>query len=55
MREVVLKGIEALTLSAAYIFAFNPMLHRLKITTADACLDMGQEILDVTGRIKTSQ
>ena len=36
IREVVVKGIQALTLSAAYIFAFNPMLHRLKIATADA-------------------
>jgi hypothetical protein len=49
IREVVVKGIQALTLSAAYIFAFNPMLHRLKIATADTCLDMAQEALDPPG------
>lgn len=34
IREVVVEGIEALRRSSAYIFAFNPMIHRLKITTS---------------------
>jgi hypothetical protein len=46
IREVVVKGIQALIVSAAYIFAFNPMLHRLRISTADASLEMTQEPLD---------
>src|SRR5438552_18604217 len=30
IRPVVVKGIHALQLSTAYIFAFNPMLHRVE-------------------------
>ncbi|MGD0813453.1 MAG: hypothetical protein ABSA83_07605 [Verrucomicrobiota bacterium] len=45
IREDVVKGIQALSLSAAYIFAFNPMLHRLKVGTPDGTLDMAQEAL----------
>ena len=46
IRAVVVKGIQALTASAAYIFAFNPMLRSLKITTQDSPIDMEQEPLE---------
>ena len=46
IRPVVVKGIQALHLSAAYIFAFNPMLHRLRIATPEASLAMAKEPLD---------
>jgi hypothetical protein len=45
VKEVVLGGLEALKLSAAYIFAFNPMLHRLTVATADESLQLSRENL----------
>ena len=42
IREVVLQGIQALRRSAAYIFAFNPMLQRLKISTLADSVDLTQ-------------
>jgi hypothetical protein len=42
IREVVLQGIQALRRSAAYIFAFNPMLQRLKISTPTDSVDLTQ-------------
>ncbi len=46
IRPVVLKGIESLRHSAVYIFAFNPMLHRLTITTQESSLAMVKESLE---------
>lgn len=46
IREVVAKGIHSLKLSAAYIFAFNPMLQRLKISALDGSVDLTQEALE---------
>jgi hypothetical protein len=46
IREVVLKGIESLRRSAAYIFAFNSMLQRLKISTPDGPVDLTRRELD---------
>jgi hypothetical protein len=40
IREIVLQGIQALRRSAAYIFAFNPMLQRLKISTPTDTVDL---------------
>ncbi len=46
IRPIVVKGIEALRQSAAYIFAFNPMLRRLTITTPEGSMVMAKEPLD---------
>jgi len=46
IRSVVVKGIQALHLSAAYIFAFNPMLRRLRIATPEASFAMTKKPLD---------
>jgi hypothetical protein len=46
IRQVVVKGIQALHLSAAYIFAFNPMLRRLRIATPEKCVAMTKEPLE---------
>jgi hypothetical protein len=46
IREVVLKGIESLRRSAAYIFAFNSMLQRLKISTPDGPVDLTRRELE---------
>ena len=46
IREVVIQGIQTLRWSAAYIFAFNPMLLRLKITTPDDEVDMTRQELE---------
>ena len=46
IRPVVVKGIQALHHSAAYIFAFNHMLHRLRIATPEASLIMAKEPLE---------
>jgi hypothetical protein len=46
IREVVLQGIQALRRSAAYIFAFNPMLQRLKISTPTDSVDLTQSHLN---------
>ena len=45
IREVVFKGIQALHLSAPYIFAFNFMLQRLKISTPDESVDLTRKEL----------
>lgn len=42
IRDKVNKGIEALRTCAAYIFAFNPMLQRLKIATPDGKFDLSR-------------
>lgn len=42
IREKVSRGIEALRNCAAYIFAFNPMLQRLKITTPAENIDFSR-------------
>lgn len=46
IREVVLKGIESLRLSAPYIFAFNFMLQRLKISTPGESVDLTRKELE---------
>lgn len=46
IREVVLKGIQSLHLSAPYIFAFNFMLQRLKISTPDESVDLTRKELE---------
>lgn len=46
IREVVLKGIHSLRLSAAYIFAFNSMLQQLKISTPDGAVDLTRRELE---------
>lgn len=46
IRVVVLKGIQALRLSAPYIFAFNFMLQRLKISTPNESLDLTRKELE---------
>ena len=46
VRDVVVEGLKVLTQSAAYIFAFNPMLSRLTVVTPDGSLQMSKERLD---------
>lgn len=46
IREVVIKGIQSLRLSAPYIFAFNFMLQRLKISTPDDSVDLTRKELE---------
>jgi len=46
VREVVAEGIASLRRSAAYIFAFNPMLQRLKISTPDNKVDLTRQELE---------
>jgi hypothetical protein len=46
IREIVFKGIQALRLSAPYIFAFNFMLQRLKISTPDESVDLTRKELE---------